>query len=209
MASNIVPSVKFANQKKKKAIRQIAGTAFQKNKRERERERERERDIIIINPNEETKKKKEHRTIIKMMTLSASTSVLSVVGSLLLLQAFVATVHGALPPGYEDHWWCPSSSYCKRRLNKGLECTGRQSAFSDCYDPVTETSVEAVWTGSLSDMDAPEGWVLDPGPCPRTVVVPQVPCGRRGRQYTPSNSSQRVRRLRRLLLAPPRGRRQR
>ena len=143
------------------------------------------------------------------MTLSASTSVLSVVGSLLLLQAFVATVHGALPPGYEDHWWCPSSSYCKRRLNKGLECTGRQSAFSDCYDPVTETSVEAVWTGYLSDMDAPEGWVLDPGPCPRTVVVPQVPCGRRGRQYTPSNSSQRVRRLRRLLLAPPRGRRQR
>lgn len=117
-----------------------------------------------------------------MMTLSASTSVLSVVGSLLLLKAFVATVHGALAPGYEDHWWCPSSSYCKRRLNRGPGCAGRQSAFSDCYDPVTETSVKAVWTGYLSDMDAPEGWVLDPGPCTRTVVVPQVGCGRQSRR---------------------------
>ena len=109
-------------------------------------------------------------------TLAASNSVLSVVGSLLLLQAFIVSVHGALAPGYEDHWWCPSASYCKRPLNPGPDFAGPQSAFYDCYDPVTATSAQAVWTGSLSDTDEPEGWVLDPGLCTRTEAVPTGAC---------------------------------
>ena len=109
-------------------------------------------------------------------TLAASNSVLSVVGSLLLLQAFIVTVQGALAPGYEDHWWCPSASYCKRPLNPGPDFAGPQSAFYDCYDPVTATSAQAVWTGSLSDTDEPEGWVLDPGLCTRTEAVPTGAC---------------------------------
>ena len=108
------------------------------------------------------------------MTLSASTSVLSVVGSLLLHE--VVSVQGALAPGYEDHYWCPSSSYCVRPINPGPSFAGPQSAFQDCYDPLTETSVEGVFTGALSDTDTPEGWVLDPGACTRTEVVPDGAC---------------------------------
>lgn len=111
-----------------------------------------------------------------LLNSASTTSVLSVVGLLLLLQALVVTVQGALAPGYEDHYWCPSSSYCVRPINPGPSFAGPQSAFQDCYDPLTETSVEGAFTGALSDTDIPEGWVLDPGACTRNEVVPSGAC---------------------------------
>ena len=121
-----------------------------------------------------------------MIQISASTSFLSAVG-LLLLHAFVS-VQGALPSGYEDNMWCPSSSYCDRPVNPDITA-GPQSVFHECYNPITNTIID-VWTGSLSETVAPAGWVMDPAPCTteRATVTAMLRGGRTTRNMTPASS---------------------
>ena len=42
---------------------------------------------------------------------------------------------------------------------------GPVSMFYECYDPATDEVVDEVWTGELTDVAAPEGWVEDPADC--------------------------------------------
>ena len=57
-----------------------------------------------------------------------------------------------------------SSSYCNRLVNLEDVFFGPRSAFHECYNPMTDTIVK-IWTGSLTEMVPPEGWVMDPAPC--------------------------------------------
>jgi len=66
----------------------------------------------------------------------------------------------ALPPGYEDEMWCPPGS-CNLYVNP-YEMVGPSSSFFKCYQKDTTSVSEAVWTGSLTDVVAPEGWITAP-----------------------------------------------
>ena len=77
---------------------------------------------------------------------------------------FARSASAALPPGYEDVMHCPPGS-CRKYVNpQGM--VGPTSTFNKCYDPATGDMVDGVWTGSLSDVVAPEGWVANPEACP-------------------------------------------
>ena len=68
-----------------------------------------------------------------------------------------------LPPGYEDTVYCPPST-CKFYTNpQGL--VGPLSSFNKCLDPSSGQVTEGVWTGSLTNVTAPEGWVKEPAEC--------------------------------------------
>ena len=78
----------------------------------------------------------------------------------------------ALPPGYEDDIWCPPG-YCDRPTALGqLEggcytgCDGPKRALRECYDPVAREVADEVWTGYLTPVVAPPGWVMNPDLCP-------------------------------------------
>lgn len=92
-------------------------------------------------------------------------SLVSIAATILSLQnlSFVTAV---LPPGYEDVMWCPEG-YCRRAVNPGEGFAGPARAFNECYDPSTNTVVDEVWTGELSETVAPEGWIKDPVSCSR------------------------------------------
>jgi hypothetical protein len=64
---------------------------------------------------------------------------------------------------------CPPG-YCRQYVNpQGL--LGATSLFNKCYDPATGDMVDGVWTGSLTDVVAPEGWVANPEDCPEPTPV--------------------------------------
>jgi hypothetical protein len=62
-----------------------------------------------------------------------------------------------LPPGYEDTMWCPPGD-CRVYSNPWGIGAGPLSSYYHCYSNVTNVT-EAVWTGSLTDVVPPEGWV--------------------------------------------------
>ena len=60
--------------------------------------------------------------------------------------------------------WCPEG-YCRRAVNPGDGFAGPASAFNECYSPSTDSVVDEVWTGELSETVAPEGWIENPASC--------------------------------------------
>ena len=53
--------------------------------------------------------------------------------------------------------WCPPDN-CEIYTNP-YGYAGADSSFFKCYNPVTDETTDGVWTGSLSDTSAPEGYV--------------------------------------------------
>mmetsp|Transcript_1015 Transcript_1015/g.2241 ORF Transcript_1015/g.2241 Transcript_1015/m.2241 type:complete len:671 (+) Transcript_1015:201-2213(+) len=113
------------------------------------------------------------------MIMSASLS--SVPLSLLLLSVPITLTRAVLPPGYEDHIFCPppslnstdadalsSSSVCQIYSNPfGL--VGPLSTFYKCYDPSSGAITNGIWTGALTDVTAPDEYVKDPPSCDADV----------------------------------------
>lgn len=60
-------------------------------------------------------------------------------------------------PGYEDVSYCPPGN-CEIYLNP-FGYPGPASLSNKCYDTETDAITNAVWTGSLTNVTAPEGWV--------------------------------------------------
>ena len=94
-------------------------------------------------------------------------------------------VYAVLSPGYEDVMYCPEG-YCDRFVshdNGGF--VGPASSFHECYNPETGDVMDEVWTGSSSNVVAPEGWVENPPPCecqqgqPTCEDNPEFKVGRR------------------------------
>ena len=71
---------------------------------------------------------------------------------------------GALPPGLQDQMHCPEGS-CSLYIEQPLGFAGPRSAFYKCLDMETDELIDAVWTGSLTDVVPPQGWVEDPEDC--------------------------------------------
>ncbi len=68
-----------------------------------------------------------------------------------------AATKAVMGPGYEDVLYCPPGN-CEIYLNP-FGYAGPASLFNKCYDPETGAITNAVWTGSLTNVTAPEGWV--------------------------------------------------
>lgn len=84
------------------------------------------------------------------------------IGLVLALAASLAISGAVLPPGYEDQIWCPPGD-CQIYTNPfGL--TGAQSSFIFCYNADSGNITDGVWTGSLTDVEPPHGWV-EPDNC--------------------------------------------
>ena len=99
--------------------------------------------------------------------------------------AFLGAANAALPPGYEDQIYCPSDTceiYTNRELAMSVSClciakygslflylfvllttaygfAGAASSFNKCYNPATGETTEGVWTGSLTNVTSPEGYI--------------------------------------------------
>mmetsp|Transcript_19766 Transcript_19766/g.30841 ORF Transcript_19766/g.30841 Transcript_19766/m.30841 type:complete len:206 (-) Transcript_19766:502-1119(-) len=70
---------------------------------------------------------------------------------------FVSVAKAALPPGYEDEHYCPPGN-CEIYTNP-YGIVGAVSTFDKCYDPATNVMSEGVWTGTETDVAAPDGWI--------------------------------------------------
>jgi len=101
-----------------------------------------------------------------------SSSLLVAATSSLCWLASIQLVSAALPPGYEDVMWCPPDC-CRRPVNPRPDLVGSVSLFNECYCPESDEVVDGVWTGCLSDVQAPEGWTV--APYCDTGVVPETP----------------------------------
>ena len=82
--------------------------------------------------------------------------------------SLIRSSSAALPPGYEDEMWCPVGS-CSRQIVLEPGFAGPNSAFVECFDPSSGSVVDEVWTGTLSETVAPDGWVVNPDSCPDEV----------------------------------------
>lgn len=88
---------------------------------------------------------------------------------LLMMKKFIPS-QAVLPPGYEDVMYCPPE-YCDRKITHDPGFVGPLSSFHECYMPSTGDVVDEVWTGSLSQVAAPQGWVATPVSC-TTLICP-------------------------------------
>ena len=85
--------------------------------------------------------------------------------SILLISSYASGVaNAALPPGYQEFMHCPPGS-CSLYIEHDKGFAGPASAYYKCYDETTEKTTEAVWTGQYTEIEAPEGWIQDPGEC--------------------------------------------
>jgi len=85
--------------------------------------------------------------------------------SILLISSYASGVaNAALPPGYQEFMHCPPGS-CSLYIEHDKGFAGPASAYYKCYDERTEKTTEAVWTGQYTEIEAPEGWIQDPGEC--------------------------------------------
>jgi len=76
----------------------------------------------------------------------------------------LSVANAVLSPGYEDNMWCPPDS-CEQSISHPDGFTGPRSIFQGCYNVTTETVDTGIWTGSLTKIVPPNGWVMDPEPC--------------------------------------------
>ena len=107
----------------------------------------------------------------KMCRLSPAALPFLLGSSLCLL--FARSASAALPPGYEDVMHCPPG-YCRKYVNpQGM--VGPTSGFNKCYNPTTDDMVDGVWTGELTDVVAPEGWVANPEDCQEEAAPVTAP----------------------------------
>ena len=77
--------------------------------------------------------------------------------SVTVLFLSASAANGALPPGYEDAMYCPPGN-CAVYINP-FGMRGPSSSFNKCYDRRTTKVTDAVWTGSKTDVVAPDGYV--------------------------------------------------
>jgi hypothetical protein len=82
----------------------------------------------------------------------------------IMLASSSGFARGALPPGHQDQMHCPEGS-CSLYIEQPLGFAGPRSAFYKCLDMETDELIDAVWTGSLTDVVPPQGWVEDPEDC--------------------------------------------
>lgn len=67
------------------------------------------------------------------------------------------STRATLPPGYEDQMWCAPGN-CEIYTNP-YGYVGAASSFNKCYNPETGETTEGVWTGSLTNVTVPDGWI--------------------------------------------------
>jgi hypothetical protein len=79
-----------------------------------------------------------------------------------ILSTVLGIVEAVLPPGYEDKIWCPPSN-C-RFFTDPFGFAGPLSSFNKCFNPTSDVETEGVWTGSLTDVTPPHGWI-EPDMC--------------------------------------------
>lgn len=61
--------------------------------------------------------------------------------------------------------YCPPG-YCDRFVSHGNSgFVGPASSFHECFNPETGEVMDEVWTGSLSEVVAPKGWIESPPAC--------------------------------------------
>eukprot|EP00985_Skeletonema_marinoi_P005298 scaffold2283_cov244-Skeletonema_marinoi.AAC.2 len=79
--------------------------------------------------------------------------------TLLLLSSSVNIIKGVfpLPQWYEDDAYCAPGSCLLYKNPLGLYGMPK-SALYKCYDEKAGNTSEAVWTGSKSDVEPPNGW---------------------------------------------------
>lgn len=82
----------------------------------------------------------------------------------IMLASSSGFARGALPPGHQDQMHCPEGS-CSLYIEQPLGYADPKSAFYKCLDMETDELIDAVWTGSLTDVVPPQGWVEDPQDC--------------------------------------------
>jgi len=90
-----------------------------------------------------------------MMTMTTTTRLFYIILTTTTLSHNIAKA--VLAPGYEDKMWCPPAS-CKRAVNKPNNWVGPVSEMYECYDPRSDVVLEGLWTGSLSNVEAPGHW---------------------------------------------------
>jgi len=88
--------------------------------------------------------------------------------SLSIALTTIGLTRAVLGPGYEDHLNCPPGN-CEIYINP-FGYTGPVSMYNKCFDTTTTTTststfTNGVWTGSLTNVTAPEGWAQDPPKC--------------------------------------------
>jgi len=76
----------------------------------------------------------------------------------------LTSVNAVLPPGNEDDMWCPPDS-CEHSIDTPEGFVGPSSAFQGCYNVTTKSVDRGIWTGALTEIAPPEGWVKNPEPC--------------------------------------------
>lgn len=76
---------------------------------------------------------------------------------ILTLSHSIHKASAALPPGYEDQIYCPPDN-CEIYINP-FGYVGAASSFDKCYNPSTGVTTDGVWTGSLTNVTAPQGWI--------------------------------------------------
>ena len=92
----------------------------------------------------------------------------------------------ALPPGYEDEMWCPPG-YCDRSIQYNNGFVGPNSAFHECYNPADDSVVDETWTGSLTNVTVPEGWLASPEACDEARLDDAGTMGPSGSTMAPSD----------------------
>ena len=62
--------------------------------------------------------------------------------------------------------WCPPTN-CKILANPytGTGFVGARRSFAFCYNPATNATTSAVWTGFLTNVTPPAGWAEEPADC--------------------------------------------
>jgi len=89
--------------------------------------------------------------------------------TLWMISCLSSVSQAALPPGYEDDMWCPPR-YCARAIQYMSGLVGPQHIFQECYLAEDDSVVDEIWTGSLTNVAAPEGWVENPEACPEPRI---------------------------------------
>ena len=73
--------------------------------------------------------------------------------------AIIDTALVVFAPGYEDDAWCPAG-WCLQEVEVPDGFVGPASSYVECRDPNSRETCDEVWTGSSSNVVAPDGWEI-------------------------------------------------